>query len=57
MYYDTLFSSDTLVVLVIPCRFQGCFQADDFAICVSGPSVTDLAAGVKCILNLVQLIA
>lgn len=57
MYYDTLFSSDTLVALVIPCRFQGCFYADDFAICISGPSVTDLPVEVKCILNLMQLIA
>lgn len=57
MYYDTLFSSDTLVALAIPCRFQSCFYADDFAICISGPSVTDLAVEVKCILNLVQLIA
>lgn len=57
MYCDTLSSSSKLVVLVIPCRFQCCFYADDFAICVSGPSVTDLSVEVQCNLSLVQLIA
>lgn len=51
MYYDTLLSSDTLVALVIPCRFQSCFYADDFAVFISGPSVTIEPCAIDCLKN------